>query len=135
MGRPLLCYKDVIKRDLRSTPLHGRTSLNTEIHGGKVSKWGFQRRKQTLESRLRAREQRRKNAQPLCVFPQGTSAPPATETATPGLGYTVLQDPAQILSANHRLLETRMLLLHTLSIILVQNNTLQLDLYSAYSIK
>ena len=34
-----------------------------------------------LESRLHARERRGKNAQPLHVFPQGTSVPPATETA------------------------------------------------------
>ena len=53
-----------------------------------------------LESRLHARERRKKNAQPLHVFPQGTSAPPATETVTLGSGYTVIQDPAQIPSAN-----------------------------------
>ena len=94
-----------------STPVHGRTSPNTEIHGGKVSKRGFQRRKRTLESRLHARERRGKNAQPLRAFPQGTSAPPATETATPGSGYTVIQDPAQFPSANCRLFETRMPLL------------------------
>ena len=92
----------------RTTPVHGRTSPNTEIHGGKVSKRGFQRRKRMLESRLHARERRGKNAQPLRTFPQGTSAPPATETAAPGSGYTVIQDPAQIPSANHRLFETRM---------------------------
>ena len=94
-----------------STPVHGRTSPNTEIHGGKVSKREFQRRKRTLESRLHTRERRGKNAQPLRAIPQGTSAPPATETATPGSGYTVIQDPAQSPSANHRLFETRMPLL------------------------
>ena len=65
-----------------------------------------------LESRLHARERRGKNAQPLRVIPRaiprGTSAPPATETATPGSDDTVIQDPAQIPSANHRLFETRM---------------------------
>ena len=80
---------------------------------GKVSKQGFQKRKRTRESRLHARERRGKNAQPLRVFPQGTSAPPATETATPGSGYPVIQDPAQIPSANHRLFETRMPLLRS----------------------
>ena len=49
--------------------------------------------------------------QPLRAIPQGTSASPATETATPGSGHTVLQDPAQISSANHRFFETRMPLL------------------------
>ena len=88
--------------------MHGRTSPNTEIHGGKVSKWVFQRRKQMLESKLHAREWRGKNAQPLRTIPQGTSAPPATETAIPGSGYTVIQDPAQIPSTNHCLFETRM---------------------------
>ena len=48
----------------------------------------FQRRKRTLESRLHAREQQGKNTQPLRAIPQGTSAPPATETATPGSGYS-----------------------------------------------
>ena len=47
----------------------------------------------------------------LRTFPRGTSAPPATETATPGLGYTVIQDPAQIPTAKHPLFETRMPLL------------------------
>ena len=64
------------------------------IHGGKVSKQGFQRQKRMLESRLHARE--------------GTSVPLTTETATAGSGSTVIQDPAQILSANHCLFETRM---------------------------
>ena len=73
-----------------------------------MSKRGFQRRKRTLESRLHARERRGKNAQPLQAFPQGTSPPPATETATPGSGYSVIQDPAQIPRANHCLLETKM---------------------------
>ena len=54
---------------------------------------------------------RGKNAQPLRGIPQGASAPPATETATPGSGYTVIQGPSQIPSANHRLFKTRMPLL------------------------
>ena len=83
-------------------------SPNTEIRGGKVSKRGFQRRKRTLESWLHARERRGKNAQPLRAIPQDTPPPLATETATPGSGYTVIQDPAQIPSANQRLFETRM---------------------------
>ena len=53
-----------------STPVHGRTSPITEIHGCKVSKWGFQRRKRTLGYRLHARERRGKNVQPLRVFPK-----------------------------------------------------------------
>ena len=61
-----------------------------------------------LECRLQARERQGKNAQPLQAFSQGASAPPATETATPGSGYTVIQDPAQIPSTNPRLFETRM---------------------------
>ena len=40
--------------------------------------------------------------------PTHTSAPSATKTVTRGSGYTVLQDAAQIPSANHRLFETRM---------------------------
>ena len=63
-----------------------------------------------LESRLHARERRGKNAQPLRAFPQGTSAPPATETATPGSGHIVIQDPAQIPSANHCLFKRMPLL-------------------------
>ena len=106
----------------KSTPVHGRTSPNTEIHGGKVSKWGFQRRKRMLESRLHARERQGKNAQPLRAFPQGRSVPPATVTATPGSGYTVIQDPAQIPSANHRFFETRMPLLLLLIIKIIGNN-------------
>ena len=111
VGRPLLRYKDVIKRDLRSALID--TSACEDIakhrrHGGKVLKRGFQRKKRTLESRLHMRERREKNAQPLCAIQQGTSAPPATETATPGSGYTVIQDPAQIPSANHCFFETRM---------------------------
>ena len=78
-----------------ATPPMARPS-NTEIHGSNVSKRGFQRRNQTLESRLHARERRGKNTQPLGAIPQGTSAPPATETSTPGSGYTVIQDPAEI---------------------------------------
>ena len=42
------------------------------------------------------------------AIPQGTSVPPATETATPGSGYTVIQDPAQIPSPYHRLFEMGM---------------------------
>ena len=76
----------------------------------------FQRRKRTLESRLHARERRGKNAQPLHAIPQGTSAPPATETATPGSGYTDIQDPSRIPSANHHLFETRMPLLYWLDV-------------------
>ena len=98
VGRPLLRYKDVIKKDLRSALIDNSAWEDIAKHrdGGKVSKREFERRKRTLESRLRKR--------------QGTFAPPATETATPGSGYTVIQDPAQIPSANHRLFETRMLL-------------------------
>ena len=62
----------------QSTPVHGRTSPITEVHGGKVSKWGFQRQKRMLKSRLHARERRGKNSQTLRMFPQGTPAPPAT---------------------------------------------------------
>ena len=103
MGRPLLRYKDVIKRDLRSalidTSAWGGHRQSPRYMAAKCQSGGF--KGGTLESRLQARERRGKNTQPLCVFPQGTSAPCATETATPGSGYTVIQDPAQIPSANH----------------------------------
>ena len=97
----------ICSRRRRQRKWNALTSPITETHGSNMSKWGFQRRKRTLESRLHARERRGKNAQPLRVFPQGTSATPATETATPGSGHVVIQDPAQIPSANHRLFETR----------------------------
>ena len=80
LGRPLLCYKDVIKRDLRSAQIdtaHGRTSPNTNTPVGKVPKRGYPRRKRTLESRLHARERRGNNAQPLRAIQQRTSAPSA----------------------------------------------------------
>ena len=65
LGRPLLGYKDVIKRDLRAALINTSAWEDiAEIHGDKVSKRGFQRRKRMLESRLHARERQGKNTQP-----------------------------------------------------------------------
>ena len=45
-----------------------------------------------VQATFNSRERRERNGAIL----QHTSAPSATKTVTPGLGYTVTQDPAQI---------------------------------------
>ena len=65
VGRPLLRYEDVIKRDFRSALIDTsawEASSNSEINGGKVSKRGFQRWKRTLESRLHVKERGKERA-------------------------------------------------------------------------
>ena len=112
VDRPLLCYKDFIKRDLRSALIDisawediakHRDTWRQSVKAG-VSNAKANARVQAACKRAAERER----AASARAIPQGTSAPSATETTTPGSGYTVIQDTAQILSASHRLFETRM---------------------------
>ena len=83
VGRPLLRYKGVIKRDLRSALIDTSAWEDIAKHrdAWRQSVKAGVLKVETNKSRLHARQWREKNTQPLCVFPQGTSAPPATETA------------------------------------------------------
>ena len=86
VGRPQLRYKDVIKRDLRSALID--TSSWEDIAKDRDT-WRQSVKAGISKAEANARVQATcKGAQPLRAFPQGTSAPPATETATPGSGYT-----------------------------------------------
>ena len=111
VGRPLLRNKDVIKRDLLSTPVHRRISPNTDTRGGKVLRWGCRRR--TLESRLHARERRGKNEQRLRAVPHCTSAPPVTKTATPRSRKILPKSPALTIATSRRSCNARQKLVYS----------------------
>ena len=111
VGRPLRRNQDVIKRDLLSTPVHGRISPNTDTRGGKVLRWGCRRR--TLESRLHARERRGKNEQPLRAVPHCTSAPPVTKTATLRSRKILPKSPALTIVTSRRSCNARQKLVYS----------------------
>ena len=87
----------------------GRTLLLIESPGGTVSKQEPWELRKTEEFRQHWRERRESSVRPPRAPHQPTSAPTAWGTATPGLGFTAMRDPAlPILCANHRLFETWM---------------------------
>ena len=79
----------------------GRTLLLIESPGGTVSKQEPWELRKTEEFRQHWRERRESSVRPPRAPHQPTSAPTAWGTATPGLGFTAMQDPAPpILCAN-----------------------------------
>ena len=114
VGRPLLRYKDVIKRDLRSALIDTSAWEDIAKHRDtwrQSVKVGVSKAKANARVQATCKRASRKDRAASARDSTRHSAPPATETATPGSGYTVIQDPAQIPSANHLLFETRMSLL------------------------
>ena len=110
VGRQLLRYKDIVKRDLQSALIDTSAWEDIAKHRDtwrQSVKSGVSKAEANARVQATCKRGVRKECAASALDSHDTTSPPATETATPGSGYTVIQDPAQISSANHRLFETR----------------------------
>ena len=112
VGRLLLRYKDVIKQDLRSALIDTSAWENIAKHRDtwwRRFKAGLSKAEPNARVQATCKRAARKRTRSLC-----TSAAPATETATPGSGYT----------EKHHLFEMPLLLLfmvfRVLKVMLIQ---------------